>query len=74
VRVLDAPELTNSLVRLVQRHLNDQGFDAGRDDGLIGPRTRAAIRRFQAARGLKTTGMIDFVLLDRLQDARPQQP
>lgn len=74
VRMLDAPELTNPLVLLVQRHLNDQGFAAGRDDGLIGPRTRAAIRRFQAAQGLRTTGMIDFALLDRLQNARPQQP
>lgn len=67
LRVLDAPPLTNRLVLLVQQHLNDRGFDAGRHDGLIGPRTRAAIRRFQAAQGLKTTGMIDFALLDRLQ-------
>ncbi|TCT21458.1 ABC transporter substrate binding protein [Thiobaca trueperi] len=70
-RVLDAPPLTNRLVLLVQQHLNDQGFDAGRNDGLIGPRTRAAIRRFQTAQGLKTTGMIDFALLDRLQASSP---
>ena len=73
-RVLDAPPLTNRLVLLVQKHLNDRGFDAGRNDGLDGPRTRAAIRRFQTAQGLKMTGMIDFVLLDRLQDSRPSKP
>lgn len=30
-----------------QRHLNQAGFQSGPDDGILGPITEAAIRRFQ---------------------------
>ena len=45
--------------RLIQRGLNNEGFDAGAPDGLFGPRTRVAIRRRQEARGLPATGYLD---------------
>ena len=45
--------------RLIQQGLNNEGFDAGAPDGLFGPRTRAAIRRWQEARGLPATGYLD---------------
>ena len=67
---LDAPTLTGPLVRLIQRHLTDLGFDPGPADGRLGPLTRGAIRRFQEDQGLGATGAISFVLLDRLQHAR----
>ncbi len=60
---LAAPPLTNPLAYLVQRHLNDLGYGAGPVDGLIGPLTRAAIRRFQRDRGDEPTGVIDFHFL-----------
>jgi len=63
---LAAPPLTNRLVELVQRHLRDLDYDPGPVDGLIGPRTRAAIRRFQVDRGDTATGAIDFDLLEAL--------
>ncbi|NKN32767.1 hypothetical protein HF203_05985 [Marichromatium bheemlicum] len=63
---LDAPELSNALVRRVQRWLVAHGFDPGPIDGLIGPRTRAAIRAFERAQGQPARGAIDFVLLERL--------
>ena len=44
---------------LIQRGLRDQGFDPGPLDGVIGRRTRAAIRRWQTARGLSPTGYVD---------------
>ncbi len=44
---------------LIQRGLREQGFDPGPLDGVIGRRTRAAIRRWQAARGLPPTGYVD---------------
>ena len=39
-------------VRAVQSALDARGFDAGPTDGILGPRTRAAIRDFRGARGL----------------------
>jgi hypothetical protein len=40
----------------VQRALNDAGFDAGDVDGILGPRTQAALRRFQQSQQLEVTG------------------
>jgi peptidoglycan hydrolase-like protein with peptidoglycan-binding domain len=57
------------LVDLVQRHLRDLGYDPGPVDGLIGPRTREAIRRFERDRGDTPTGSIRFVLLEQLRSA-----
>lgn len=42
----------------IQRHLAALGFDPGPIDGIRGPRTIAAIRAFQAARGLVVDGII----------------
>ena len=36
--------------RLIQQGLGNEGFDPGVPDGLFGPRTRAAVRAWQAAR------------------------
>jgi hydrogenase-4 component B len=63
---LDAPPLSNALVLLIQTRLDALGFDPGPADGLIGPLTRDAIRRFQIDRGVAPTGAITFDLLDRL--------
>lgn len=43
----------------LQRKLNDQGFSAGQVDGLWGPNTSAALRRYQAEKGLQQTGQLD---------------
>jgi peptidoglycan hydrolase-like protein with peptidoglycan-binding domain len=42
----------------LQRGLNALGYDAGAVDGLPGAQTRAAIGRFQAARGFDVTGAL----------------
>ena len=44
--------------RLVQRALASLGFDPGPADGLIGPRTRVAIRRYQGEKGFEATGYL----------------
>lgn len=44
-------------VRALQRRLADSGFSPGPADGLYGPRTEGAVRRFQAARRLPVTGI-----------------
>lgn len=42
----------------IQRALGALGFQAGTPDGVVGPRTRAALRAWQEARGLPGTGFV----------------
>jgi hypothetical protein len=42
-----------------QDRLKAVGFDPGPLDGVFGPRTREALRRYQASQGLPATGMLD---------------
>ena len=42
-----------------QERLKAAGFDPGFIDGVLGPRTREALRRYQASQGLPTTGLLD---------------
>jgi lytic murein transglycosylase len=53
--------------RELQRGLTRAGFDTGGADGVIGPRTEAAIRDFQRARGLPVTGAPSRDLLAALR-------
>ena len=53
-------------VEAVQRRLAELGYDAGVADGLMGPRTRAAIRALQRDRGLTQSGRIDAATLAAL--------
>lgn len=61
-------ELTSGLTTRVQRRLTDLGYQPGPIDGLMGPRTRGAIRRFQADAGLPTDGRISKKLLALLEE------
>ena len=56
-------------VRTAQALLARIGFDAGPADGLMGSKTRSAIRDFQRANGLEPTGTPDAVLMERLEVA-----
>lgn len=53
-------------VRALQLRLAERGFPAGGADGKIGPRTRAAIRAYQAANGLPPDGYADAPLRERI--------
>jgi N-acetylmuramoyl-L-alanine amidase len=48
-----APMLRGDDVSELQRRLNALGFDAGRQDGIFGPATERALRRFQRERGIE---------------------
>ena len=48
-----APMLRGDDVTELQQRLNALGFDAGREDGIFGPDTESALRRFQRERGLE---------------------
>jgi peptidoglycan hydrolase-like protein with peptidoglycan-binding domain len=51
-----AGDLPRERVRRVQERLAAAGFDPGPADGIVGARTRAALRAFQEARDLAPTG------------------
>ena len=50
--------LSRSSYRSMQLALNGSGFSSGAVDGLFGPRSRSALRRFEAANGLSQTGYL----------------
>jgi peptidoglycan hydrolase-like protein with peptidoglycan-binding domain len=54
-----AVNLNPDQIRQLQQSLNDNGFDAGKVDGVFGPSTRAALRQFQSKAGLPPTGELD---------------
>lgn len=67
----------------VQARLNNLGYWCGAVDGLMGPRTEAALKRFQRDAGLTVTGKADAQTGNRLRDwhdklaevpAKPEQP
>ena len=55
----------------IQRRLVELGYEAGEVDGLLGPQTRAAIRAFQADRGLPVNGLPDGRTQDALFSLQP---
>ena len=53
-------------VKSLQHELKRYGYDPGVADGKMGPSTRQALRRFQAAHGLSPTGAPDIPTLTKL--------
>ena len=51
---------------IVQRMLAERGYYPGRIDGSPGRKTRAAIRDYQAAAGLKVNGKVTYALADHM--------
>jgi peptidoglycan hydrolase-like protein with peptidoglycan-binding domain len=62
-------ETDQETVRAVQQQLLVAGFYPGPVDGLMGGRTREAIRAFQRKRGFPVTGRIDQASLGALLTA-----
>ena len=60
--------------RQIQQGLQSAGFDPGGADGLFGPRTRAAIRRWQSSRGARSTGYLDGASASGLRAAGGSAP
>lgn len=46
-------------VKQVQEKLSEQGYDVGPVDGIFGPKTQQALRKFQQDKGVQPTGQID---------------
>jgi membrane-bound lytic murein transglycosylase B len=62
----DLQALTRSQLIALQIALNQRGFDSGAPDGMMGPTTGGAIRRYQRSVGLPADGYPDQDLLVRL--------
>jgi len=58
--------LTIDQRKLLQTRLTANGYDTGGADGVIGPKTTAAISAYQRSAGLAVTGTPSVQLLDRL--------
>ncbi len=63
----DLSALSRSQVRDLQTALNQRGFASGTPDGMVGPATRDALRRYQRSVGLAADGYPSSELLQRLQ-------
>ena len=63
----DLAMLSRSQLTDLQTALNQRGFSSGTPDGVMGPATRSAVRRYQQSLGLPADGYPDLDLLLRLQ-------
>jgi N-acetylmuramoyl-L-alanine amidase len=58
-------------VRALQSALNLLGFDAGREDGILGERTERAVLEFQRNVGLPPDGIVGGTTVDAIRRLRP---
>lgn len=63
----DLVALTRSQLLALQSALNERGFDSGTPDGMMGPATRDALRRYQRSIGAPADGYPTQEWLQRLQ-------
>lgn len=59
-------QMDEQTVRQVQQKLKDAGYDVGKVDGKWGPRSNAALQKFQEAQGIQSTGQLDQQTLSAL--------
>ena len=67
----DLQPLSREQTRQLQASLNARGFDTGTPDGVLGPATRAGLRRYQQSLGLAADGYPSLELLQGLLGATP---
>jgi len=70
---LRSPAFRGDDVREVQRLLNALGFDAGKEDGIFGPRVTKAVRDFQRNSGAKVDGIVGLDTVRSLHGMRPPE-
>jgi rare lipoprotein A len=67
----EAPVLTEDRVKQAQEALKMEGLHPGAVDGVVGRRTRQALRAYQTRVGLPSTGSLDDATLQRLAPTPP---
>ena len=63
---IDEEALSRTDITILQRLLNEKGYDSGQPDGRVGRQTRAAIRTYQDDIGLPMDSYASRALLERL--------
>ena len=65
--------LARDMIQMAQTNLKFAGFNPGRTDGVFDAQTAVAVRQYQVANGIPTSGLLDEptlrVLLPGSQDA-----
>ncbi len=56
----------SATVKIVQKALNDAGYDCGTPDGKAGSKTEEALKAYQKSKGINVNGVITDELLDAL--------
>jgi len=69
--VIAAAALTPDQIKQAQESLKAEGLHPGPVDGVVGPRTRQALRAYQAREGLPQTGDLDDTTFHRLAPRPP---
>jgi hypothetical protein len=69
-KLFNSGSLPNLDIRAAQLYLTVKGFSPDGIDGVLGPRTKAAIQAFQASMGLPQTGQLDRQTMSALPPAR----
>jgi murein L,D-transpeptidase YcbB/YkuD len=59
-------KLSQEQVKHMQHLLNKQGHNAGPEDGIMGPKTKKALKDFQTSQGIPATGKPDMKTLNAL--------
>ena len=62
-----------SQVQVLQKRLNELGFNCGAVDGIFGNKTHNAVVQFQKARGLTANGIVDTKTVEKLFSDGPSQ-
>lgn len=57
---------TKSKILCVQNKLNQEGYNVGIADGILGKKTKTAIRNYQESMGISPTGVLDIETLNNL--------
>ena len=65
--------LTRAQTRMLQQALNSGGLDAGPADGIMGEKTKEALKKYQSQKGLNASGKVDRQTLGALLSERGKQ-
>lgn len=57
---------TKDQIKQTQKVLKERGFYAGEETGKLDADTRAGLKKYQAAEGLKVTGTLNKVTLEKI--------
>ena len=65
--------LTRAQTRMLQQALNSGGLDAGPVDGIMGEKTKEALKKYQSQKGLDASGQVDRQTMAALLSERGKQ-